>query len=76
MTYVPNPQAVLDTAENMITRTQPGGGKQTIDDACWWAWEHAFAYDSNENGHKFWRAVYDVLDQKRRNPKPGGGSHG
>lgn len=65
MTFVPNPNAVAETVERMLD-LRKGGYRDSIDDACWWAWEHAFSYDRHENGHKFWRAVYDALDEKRR----------
>lgn len=64
--FIPNEKAVAETVDRMLTQPLAGGGKRTIDDACWWAWEHAFSYDRHENGHKFWRAVYDALDAKRR----------
>ena len=72
MTFVPNEKEVAATAERMITTIRPGGYRYTLDDACWWAWEHAFSYDMHENGHKFWRAVYDTLNAKRKLPTGNG----
>jgi hypothetical protein len=63
MSFTPNPNAILETVANMLCRKQPGGGYQTVEDAMWWAWNHAFSYDRQDNGHVFWRAVHDKLGE-------------
>jgi hypothetical protein len=63
--FEPNPIAVANAVER-LTMIKPGGYRDTLDDACFFAWDQAFSYDMTENGYIFWRAVYDILDQRRR----------
>jgi hypothetical protein len=61
--FEPNPKHIEETVARILKRE--AGGWPTVEDAQWWAWEHAFS-SRRFNGYIFYRAVHDRLEELRQ----------
>jgi hypothetical protein len=63
--FDPNPNAVQMALKSLLG-VQPGGGRQSIDDAMLIVNDYKWQYTHTDNGWIFWDAVYRELETLRK----------